>query len=411
MQWEDVRTFLQQRFTRVTSSVAYIPQLDGLRSLALLLVLAHHAFAIYMMTTHRLGTQHLPEDWDLIATRSPLVNWALHMAFGVPIFFTISGFVLAMPFARTILDGSRMPSIRLYFMRRLIRLEPPYFISMTVAFLLLLAPWRNSYRMVWITWHVFRAHYVASIAYLHAFIYGGPSWINGIAWTLEVEIQFYLLMPVLALLFKCRSAAIRRGTLGALTVAAGLFSQYIVPGLHSTRIEYSLAGHLEFFMAGILLADVYMDPPERLRLGPSLADGCAAIGAALLVYVLHWQPRFAWCEPLLVIVFYYGVFHDGLAGRLFKSPWLTVPGTMCYTIYLYHYFIAESWIHLTARLFPQTHSLLFDVCVQLLCMMPAVLLVSAVLYLLVERPFVVLSHTATRRWKPAAHPAAPVVAA
>jgi peptidoglycan/LPS O-acetylase OafA/YrhL len=407
MQWENARTFLQQRFTRVTSSVAYIPQLDGLRSLALLLVIGHHVSALYLIETHRLGTQKLPQDWDLIATRSSLVNWMLHLAFGVPFFFAISGFVLAMPFARTVLDGSRLPSIRLYFLRRLIRLEPPYFVFMTFMFVTIVAPWRNSPGDVWVLEHVFGPHYLASIAYLHALIYMTPSWIAGVAWTLEIEIQFYLLMPVIALLFKCHSAAIRRGTLFTLTVASALFSQYIVPGFHNGRIEWSLAGHLEFFLAGVLLADVYLNPPVWLRPGPLGADICAAFSAALVVYVLHWQPTMAWVEPLLIIAFYYGVFHEGWAGKLFRSPWLTIPGTMCYTIYLYHQFVAEQWIRVTAHLIPPTNSLLLDVSLQMLASLPVVLSVSAVLYLLIERPFVVLSHTATRRWRPARHPAAP----
>jgi peptidoglycan/LPS O-acetylase OafA/YrhL len=150
---------------------------------------------------------------------------------------------------------------------------------------------------------------------------------------------------------------------------------------------------------------VYLNPPEGLRFGPRVADVCAAVSAALVVYVLHWQPRFIWLEPLLVVTFYYGVFHNGWAGRLFRSPWLTVPGTMCYTIYLYHYFIADYWMRVTVRLFPPAHSLLLDVCVQMLAALPMLFLVSAILYLMIERPFVVLSHTATRRWRPAGHPA------
>jgi peptidoglycan/LPS O-acetylase OafA/YrhL len=409
MKWQSFRAFLRQRFTRVTSSVAYIPQIDGLRSLALLLVIGHHVFAIYLQDTHRLGTQLLPRDWPLILPRSPLVSWGMHLAFGVPIFFAISGFVLAMPFAQTVFERGKLPSIRLYLLRRLIRLEPPYFLSMTFLFFVIVFPWHQPHWYFNVMFRIFGPHYLASIAYLHGLIYGGPSWIGGVAWTLEIEIQFYLLMPLFALLFKVRSAAVRRATFLALAVAASLFSQFVVPSLSNPRVANSLAGHLEFFLAGILLADVYLDPPPSLRFGRLAADACAVISAALIVYILHWQTGLAWLQPFLVIAFYFGVFHPGWAGRIFRHRFLTVPGTMCYTIYLYHYFIAEKWMQLTVRLLPPAHSLWFDSGVQMILVLPPLLVVSAMLYLAIERPFVVLSHTATRRWWPAIHPAAPEV--
>jgi peptidoglycan/LPS O-acetylase OafA/YrhL len=202
--------FLRQRFTRVTSSVALIPQIDGLRALAVLLVIGHHAFAIYLQDTHRLGTQLLPRDWGLISSRSALVLWGLHLAFGVQIFFVISGFVVSIPFARSLLRGAPAPSTKLYFLRRLIRIEPPYFVNMLVGFGLLVIPWHQPRWYFGVMVKIFSPHLLASLVYLHALIFGEPSWINGIAWTLEIEIQFYLLMPLIAQLFRIRRDAVRR---------------------------------------------------------------------------------------------------------------------------------------------------------------------------------------------------------
>jgi peptidoglycan/LPS O-acetylase OafA/YrhL len=399
-----VPEFLRRRFTRVTSSVAYIPQLDGLRALAVLLVIGHHVFAIYLETTHRLGTQQLPRDWGLIAMQSPLVNWGLHLAFGVNLFFVISGFVLALPFARSLLETGKMPSVPLYLLRRVIRLEPPYLINMTILLLFLLLPWRYPHAY-WVSMlRVFGPHYLWSIVYLHALRYSEASWVGGVAWTLEIEIQFYLLMPVLAQLFRVRNATVRRGTWMLLTIAAALFGQYVLPTLHQPRVNLSIAGHLEYFFAGILLADLSLKPPAMLKLGVRSADLLAVAGAVSLVYVLHWQSSVEWLEPFLVMAFYFGVLHEGLVGRLFRSPWLTIPGTMCYTIYLYHMFIIRQVMERIVRFFPPNHSLLFDSSVQLLLILPIILAISAVLYLAIERPFVVLSHTATRRWRPAKHP-------
>jgi peptidoglycan/LPS O-acetylase OafA/YrhL len=75
-----------------------------------MLVFCHHAFAHYLEHTHRLGTQSLPRDWALIYPRSPLVSWGLDLAFGVPLFGTISGFVLSIPFSRSGIKGAPSPT-------------------------------------------------------------------------------------------------------------------------------------------------------------------------------------------------------------------------------------------------------------------------------------------------------------
>ena len=53
-----------------------------------------------------------------------------HGNYGVQLFFVISGFVLALPFASHYLCQTRAVSLRAYFLRRLTRLEPPYVLSM-----------------------------------------------------------------------------------------------------------------------------------------------------------------------------------------------------------------------------------------------------------------------------------------
>jgi peptidoglycan/LPS O-acetylase OafA/YrhL len=395
MKWSSRLAQLRQRFTRVTSSVAFIPQIDGLRALALLLVIGHHIFAIYLEDTHRLGTQHLPQDWGMIYSRSSLVAWGIHLTFGVQIFFVISGFVLAIPFARSLLTRDTSPSTQLYLLRRLIRIEPPYLLNMTFGFLLLLISRHNPIWYFKVMFHVFGLHYLASIFYLHALIYGEPSWINGIAWTLEIEIQFYLLMPLIAQLFRIRRSGVRRIVFTILAVSTSLFSQY---GVQSPRLSLTVIHHLGFFLAGVLLADVYLNPPQSLRLGQRMGDLLVLSSAALLLYVIHWNVSLTWLEPFLVIAFFLGTFHGRFAGRLFATRWLTIPGTMCYTAYLYHLFIISVLMPWTIRFFPQTHPLWCDAAIQMLIMLLPVFLVSAVLYLTTERPFIVLSHTATRRW-------------
>ena len=53
-------------------------------------------------------------------------------------------------------------------------------------------------------------HFFASLFYVHNIVYDAHSAVNGIAWSLEVEIQFYLLMPLLSYLYAIKNTVARR---------------------------------------------------------------------------------------------------------------------------------------------------------------------------------------------------------
>ena len=125
---------------------------------------------------------------------------------GVDLFFVISGFILALPFAAHHLAGAPSVSLRKYYLRRLTRLEPPYFVS--IFLLLALSIWIHRRAASAIL-----PHLAASLAYLHNVIYGTQSTVIGVAWSLEIEVQFYLLVPLLTLVFAIRDSRLRRSLL------------------------------------------------------------------------------------------------------------------------------------------------------------------------------------------------------
>jgi peptidoglycan/LPS O-acetylase OafA/YrhL len=389
---------LSRQFDRVTSSVTLIPQIDGLRGLAIFFVIANHVFAIFLETTHRFGTQSLPRDWAMIYNRSALIAWLQHLRFGVSIFFAISGFILAIPFCRDIQSGKPFPSIHLFLLRRIIRIEPPYVLSMTFFFLWIVAPWGNHFHAR-IMLQVFGGHYLATLVYLHALIYREPSWINGVAWTLEVEMQLYLLMPAFAYIYKIPRATLRRGIMIALIFLSAIFDQVALPHISDPRISLSIIGNLEFLWAGLLLADLYLNPPSLLKLNSRIYDALFFTTATATIAIFHWLPALSCFLPFILIVFFLSTFHGKWASQLFTLRVLTVPGTIGYTIYLYHFFIVRALMPYTLRLVPPVHALWLDTAVQIVIMLFPVLAISAVLYLLAERPFIVLSHEMTRRWR------------
>jgi len=385
--------------SRVTSTGEFIPQIDGLRFLAMFMVVTVHLFGMYLVQTHRLGVTALPRDWPSLTAHSRLAIWVGHLAFGVQLFFVISGFVLMLPFARAFLKAAPPPSTGLYLLRRLIRLEPPYVLSLVLLFSFLILPWHQAAPLAYLHSH-FRAffpHLLASVVYLHWAIYGGASWINGIAWTLEVEVQFYLLVPLLANLFRIRSTALRRSILVLLILTTALLAQFAFPPLHSARLSLTIALQMQFFLAGLLVVDVYLIPPRVLVPGWRIADALAILTAVMLAFVVQAAPRFAWTEPFLIAGFYCGAIWGPWLSKLFSLPILTTLGGMSYTTYLYHVFLMDKMLPFTVKLFPPRHALWLDTTIQLLVIIAPLLAISAILFLATEKPFMILSRRITRR--------------
>ena len=103
-----------------------IPGADGLRAAAALGVVASHLFQRLSMGDHG----------EVI---SAIQGMAMKGAYGVSIFFVLSGTLLSYPFWTAYLTGEKMPSLRHYAKRRAARIIPGFYVALTVSFLAVLA--------------------------------------------------------------------------------------------------------------------------------------------------------------------------------------------------------------------------------------------------------------------------------
>src|SRR5262249_10274230 len=127
--------WLAEKLSRVTSSGELIPEIDGLRFFAISIVILHHSMSILLPASSRTGSLHTPADWFAAGNQySWLVDISYCGHFGVNLFFAISGFILALPFARKLLSGLPAPGWKSYYLRRVTRIEPPYAICITSFF-------------------------------------------------------------------------------------------------------------------------------------------------------------------------------------------------------------------------------------------------------------------------------------
>ena len=372
-------TWLKARLSRVTASGDFIPEIDGLRFAAIATVILHHVMAIYLQDSRRFGAVSVPRDWRRLSTEEPLINVMWQGYFGVQLFFVISGIVLALPFARHHLNGTPKPSIGNYFLRRVTRIEPPYVINILVCFVL-----------HWITFGVnFETyeHLGASLLYVHNLIYSKASLLNGVAWSLEIEVQFYILAPLFAIVFAIRSHLLRRAVIMGVMLACGAFVQFWLWATPYQNLKISLLGYMQYFLGGFLLADLYASKVLRTR--ASLLWDAAGIGAALLLLwaMMFTQHRYYWLTPFPIVLFYVGTFQGNLLRRCFTWWPVTVTGGMCYTIYLFHVPVINLTKQYTLLLASPSLPFWLDWAIQVAVMGSLILIVCSVLFVYTEKPF------------------------
>jgi peptidoglycan/LPS O-acetylase OafA/YrhL len=148
---------------------------DALRATAILAVVFHH-FARF--TNPTLGSQR------------PVIFGYLGI-WGVNCFFLLSGYLLGRPYIAMLLDPKRkMPSIKLFYLRRFLRIYPLY----AVGIILSIAAGYLVDRSLPSAFDV-----TAHLLMLHTLTEATATSINGPMWTMSVDAEFYLVLPLCAL--------------------------------------------------------------------------------------------------------------------------------------------------------------------------------------------------------------------
>ena len=370
-----------------TSGRGFIPQIDGLRFVAIIAVVAFHVRAICSYHFHASHTGRAIEG-DLVNNVFGIGN------FGVQLFFAISGFILSLPFARQYLCQGRRISLREYYVRRVTRMEPPYVIHLAFLFVLccLVLRWQPAHSHLYHNpaWAGYALkHILSSFFYVNGFIFGAHPYPNIVLWALEVEVQFYILAPLLAGIFMIDDTWKRRMFI-VISILAGCFILFLVGSLarlsdaNSYRIGFSLIGNYQYFLIGFLLADFYLLNKLESSIRNYKWDFVFPLAMTAVVLFRHYS-LLELMLPWIILVCCVAVFRGALTAKFLSHPWIATMGGMCYTIYLYHWLMISMLVRVTGVL--QTHILWLDLLIQFVLMSVIIIAVSAVLFALFERPF------------------------
>ena len=345
------------KLRRITTHGNWIPEIDGLRFVAIAATIFVHILAEMVSHSGETFSPFALKDVPGLIERGGR---------GVLLFFAISGFILAQPFLRQHLLHGQAVSIKGFFKRRLTRLEPPYILSLLVYALALAIYERHLLPLLLpLTAHIF---------YLHNFTSLRP--VNFVTWSLEVEVQFYILAPVLGLLYTISSAVVRRSVMVSLIAASTLF-QFFTHGTAS----WNLPGHLQFFLVGFLLADLRATRTESTT---SRWWDLVSVLAWVAIFALPY-PYISFALPVLILLAYLATFNGPVSRQIFRTPWIALTGGMCYSFYLMHMLILSIGFRFTRHLLiPSSLSLSF--LVQAILLGAGIYLFCTAYFVLIERP-------------------------
>ena len=355
------------RFRRITVSGDYIVEVDGLRFVAIGAVILAHTLGIWKhVIGHHYVTMSLPDQiFERIAELG---------VYGVQLFFMLSGFVLALPFCKHASGLGRAVSLKKYFVRRMTRLEPPYVVSMLFFFIMIPVLGGASYGELF-------PHLLASLAYIHEFVYNTGSVLNNNAWSLEIEIQFYLLVPLI-LTGMCTSPLARRVIIVCLIILFSLNSIWLPEVFPRTILEY-----FQYFGIGILFCELWMNFWKDQ--GKGLWQDLPGLVAWPVFFIVNfsWQGCFVdFINPWLIAAFFYSSLRGQLHSLILGWGWIPLIGGMCYSIYLIHARIITLVLRYGFDRLELSGIFLVDGIILFLTSFPVIVALSAIFFLLIEKP-------------------------
>ena len=359
-----------------------IPFLDGLRTIAILLVVNHHVCAA----------------WDSMAGANRYTSFPLTVQgwMGVDLFFVLSGFFIGTQLWKELVRTGTV-SLGDFMLRRSLRIWPLYFFTFAVS--LLLAPHADA---------VAKHYGWTDIVFLVNYLGGGV--VPG-GWSLSTEEQFYLVTPLLLLLFRGRSLRWFRGMLAGLWLLeiAVRIAEYV----HRTgawrvkdavafeHLYYPFHTHSDGLIAGLIVSNLVVAAQGRKARGETV--GNARPWLVLLVGVVGtgvcWRLQsetlnFAGLGMIFAAVVWWGIHR---APEALRSRFFYLGSRLSFGMYLNHFYFVEPVLRGMERMHGGARLPLALTPVAVAAVVGGSALVAAATFCLVEHPFLLWRTVLLRR--------------
>ena len=295
-------------------------------------------------------------------------------------FFSLSGFILSAPFLKFYFFNGRPISIKQYFWRRLIRLEPPFIISFIIFYFVNLIILNEDLSSL-------TSSFLAGLIYSHGFIFGYFNPVNPVTWSLETEAQFYILLPFLFLLFsKITSNYLRLFIL----ILFCVISVWLKSHIHFNDLIFfksSIFAFLTNFLSCIFFAFIYLKYQFYYKKKYIFYDLLGIISIFSMFY--FYKPQAHYISNVMlnlsVLVLFNSTFKGIFFNWFFTRRFVYLIGGMCYSIYLLHFAWFKFIILFSGNLFSYSEywsSFLF----QGILLLTTAILISSLFYVFIEKP-------------------------
>jgi peptidoglycan/LPS O-acetylase OafA/YrhL len=315
----------------------YLPEVDGIRCLAVLLVWIHHNAS---------GPGRFLQG--LAAT-----GWI-----GVNVFLVLSSFLIT---TLLMLEAEAKGSISLprFYSRRILRIWPLLALALVLNYLLLPAinyfpgGFHNAAFI-----HDLRCHAIPNALLLGNWsvaVFGYTAYgFSAHLWTINLEEQFYLLWPILMLYLVRKTRRILVFCVGLLAVSFLARLYYAIVGFPHPALWVSTITRLDPLAWGGILALLYPRLKSWLAVRHRFYDGVIVIAIvlgclAITTVILHtwdWGSQSVWWKlgaiDYLVAVFVCCVILNPVLSLIFRMPAIAWLGKISYGLYVYSYFCARS---------------------------------------------------------------------
>jgi peptidoglycan/LPS O-acetylase OafA/YrhL len=368
-----------------TADSSYIAGLDGLRAIGALAV-----FFVHFQQFTGLSGSFLFIDFE---------RWMMNGNTGVALFFVLSGFLLSIPFWHSF-KSNQFPNIKHYFINRATRIIPLYYICLVG--LLAIKGFQGS--------DVSFNNIISHLVFLHNLKDNQVMSLNPPFWTLAVEFQFYLLLPLLfVLLFKL---GLRKAQILCFLLIPVIYLSYryfmgqmvihndwpisipliwpfgvSVKSAAGQSLTYSLFAHLPHFLIGMFLASLYKQKTSKWAevvfwLSVGLVFAILATELDDLLQLDFGRYNFPFVAVLLGLIVFTAP-QAKWARRFLEFTTLKWLGVISYGIYIFHYPIQKA----TLKAFEAINiNISQQVPLYLFITLLVTLLVSHITNKLVERP-------------------------
>jgi peptidoglycan/LPS O-acetylase OafA/YrhL len=326
-----------EELLRSPASPKRIPELDGLRGLAILLVIfCHFGYETNSAAGHR---------WLFYLLDTGSLAWS-----GVDLFFVLSGFLIG----GILLDARNSPNyFKAFYARRVFRIIPIYAVVVGVFYLCVFTgvPGRMAGSR-WLFGPTVPGYAYATFTQNVGYALAKPNfayWLSS-TWSLAVEEQFYLLLPLTIWFVSRRRLPY---LLGFAIVAAPALRLFLNLHFSWGRLAsfYLMPCRADSLLLGVTAALWVRHPSiwESLKRGRRrLALFCMVMIAGLPLFILlkatdptqsfwmstvglSWMAVMYLCLLLLALV-----YSDGWVGSKLRNSGLRALGTISYGVYLFH---------------------------------------------------------------------------